>query len=185
MLDVRKPLGLLFLILGSLLFLYGQFFSEPVTFYTPHTSFPLKLNQPVGLFMFAFGLIMWFLSRYVELSTLDRELGKREKELERVERKRAKALAKQQAAAEAAGLSTPVDLSDSQAAKQSIAQENEAIEGIDDLDDDDDELDDDAVDDVPDGDAEDVESDGETKEGDTSGGGTEKGAGDNKESDGV
>jgi hypothetical protein len=132
MLDVRKPLGLLFLILGALLFLYGQFFSEPVNFQTPHTFFPLKLNQPVGAFMFIFGLVMWQLARYVELHTLDRELTDREKELERVERKRAKALAKQQAAAaEAAGGTAPVDLSETKAAEQSKAQSSEAVDDVD------------------------------------------------------
>lgn len=81
MLDVRKPLGLLFMILGGLLFLYGVFFSPGVEFHTPGTAFLLKLNQPVGAFMFAFGLIMWQLARFIELHTLDRELTNREKEL--------------------------------------------------------------------------------------------------------
>lgn len=100
MLDVRKPLGLLFIILGAVLFLYGQFISEPVQFFTPYGSFPLKLNQPVGAFMFVFGLIMWLLARYVELNTLDRELSKREREFSKVERRRRKALDKQAAGAE-------------------------------------------------------------------------------------
>ncbi len=81
MLDVRKPLGLLFMILGGLLFWYGVFCSPGVEFHTPGTSFLLKLNQPVGAFMFVFGLIMWQLARFVELHTLDRELRNREKEL--------------------------------------------------------------------------------------------------------
>lgn len=98
MLDVRKPLGLLFMILGGLLFLYGQFFSEHVPFLTPNALIPLKLNQPVGAFMFVFGIVMWQLSRFVEIHTADRELSHREKELDKVERKRQKALARQQAA---------------------------------------------------------------------------------------
>ncbi|MBX9670029.1 MAG: hypothetical protein K2X93_20685 [Candidatus Obscuribacterales bacterium] len=81
MLDVRKPLGLLFMILGGILFIYGLFFSPGVEFHTPGTGFLLKLNQPVGAFMFVFGLIMWQLARYVELNTLERELKNREKEL--------------------------------------------------------------------------------------------------------
>jgi len=97
MLDVRKPLGLLFMILGALLFVYGLFFSQPVQFYTPTSNFPLKLNQPVGAFMFVFGVIMWYLARYVELHTFDKELSQREKEFEKVERRRQKALDKQAA----------------------------------------------------------------------------------------
>ncbi len=69
------------MILGGILFIYGLFFSPGVEFHTPGTGFLLKLNQPVGAFMFVFGLIMWQLARYVELSTLERELKNREKEL--------------------------------------------------------------------------------------------------------
>lgn len=82
MLDIRKPLGLLFIILGAMLFLYGAFIQKEVMFYTPQTKFPLKLNQPVGLFMFAFGMVMWQLSRYVNIVRLERGLKAREKELE-------------------------------------------------------------------------------------------------------
>jgi len=131
MLDVRKPLGLLFIILGALLFLYGMYFSPEVNFQTPNAFFPLKLNMPVGAFMFIFGVIMWQLARYVELKTLDHELTEREKELDRVERKRAKVLAKQQAAAAASGIPGSVDLSDTNAARQSNVQESEAVPEVD------------------------------------------------------
>ena len=131
MLDVRKPLGLLFIILGALLFLYGMFISQPVNFQTPNAFFPLKLNMPVGAFMFIFGLVMWQLARYVELKTLDQELAAREKELDRVEKKRAKVLAKQQAAAAADGVPGAVDLSDTNAARQSEVHESEAVPGVD------------------------------------------------------
>lgn len=131
MLDVRKPLGLLFIILGALLFLYGMYFSPEVNFQTPNAFFPLKLNMPVGAFMFIFGVIMWQLARYVELKTLDHELTEREKELDRVEKKRAKALAKQQAAAAASGVPGSVDLSDTNAARQSEVQESEAVPEVD------------------------------------------------------
>ena len=100
MLDVRKPLGLLFIILGALLYLYGTFFTQPVDFQTPVAHFPLKLNLPVGAFMFVFGLVMWQLARFVELHTLDRELRNRESELAKAERRRQKALAKQKASQE-------------------------------------------------------------------------------------
>lgn len=82
MLDIRKPLGLLFIILGAMLFLYGAFIQKEVMFFTPQAKFPLKLNQPVGLFMFAFGMVMWQLSRYVNIVRLERGLKAREKELE-------------------------------------------------------------------------------------------------------
>lgn len=82
MLDIRKPLGLLFILLGAILFLYGALIQKEVMFFTPDTKFPLKLNQPVGLFMFAFGLVMWQLSRYVNIIRLERGLKAREKELE-------------------------------------------------------------------------------------------------------
>ncbi|MDZ4835865.1 MAG: hypothetical protein SGJ27_18965 [Candidatus Melainabacteria bacterium] len=99
MLDVRKPMGLLFVILGALLFVYGYFFSEAVPFYTPDSWFPLKLNQPVGAFMFIFGAMMLALARFVQLHTADRELGERERELNRAERKRQRAIAKRELAA--------------------------------------------------------------------------------------
>jgi hypothetical protein len=149
MLDVRKPLGLLFIILGALLFLYGMFVSQPVNFQTPNAFFPLKLNMPVGAFMFVFGVVMWQLARYVELKTLDTELTERERELDRVEKKRAKALAKQQAAAAAAaaaGISGSIDLSDTNAARQSKMQGAPAIAGVDNDEDDYDAEDDDDVD---------------------------------------
>lgn len=101
MLDVRKPMGLLFVILGALLFVYGYFFSEAVPFYTPDSWFPLKLNQPVGAFMFIFGAMMLALARFVQLHTADRELGERERELNKAERKRQKAIAKRELAAAA------------------------------------------------------------------------------------
>lgn len=82
MLDIRKPLGLLFILLGVLLFAYGMFIQKEVIFHTPQTKFPLKLNMPVGLFMFAFGMVMWQLSRYVNIIRLERGLKEREKELE-------------------------------------------------------------------------------------------------------
>lgn len=82
MLDIRKPLGLLFILLGVILFAYGMFIQKEVMFYTPQTKFPLKLNMPVGLFMFAFGMVMWQLSRYVNIIRLERGLKEREKELE-------------------------------------------------------------------------------------------------------
>jgi|AGTN01.3.fsa_nt_gi hypothetical protein len=82
MLDIRKPLGLLFILLGAILFLYGMFLQKEVMFFTPQTKFPLKLNMPVGLFMFAFGMVMWQLSRYVNIVRLERGLKAREKELE-------------------------------------------------------------------------------------------------------
>lgn len=103
MLDVRIPMGILFVVLGALLYFYGMFFSEAVPFYTPNSWFPLKLDQPVGAFMFMFGVIMLVLARFIRIHTADRELAAREKELGRVERKRQKALDKRLSAAREAG----------------------------------------------------------------------------------
>ncbi len=109
MLDVRIPMGLLFTLLGALLFFYGMFISQPVPFYTPNSWFPLKLNQPVGLFMFIFGVLMLALARFVRIHTADRELGLREQELDKAERKRQRALERQKEKASGDESSQAVD----------------------------------------------------------------------------
>jgi len=83
MLDVRKPIAVLFLILGALLFGYGQFFQDFVAWKIPNGEVPLKLNMPCGLFMFLFGVIMWQLARYSEIKDLEKAIRKREEELSR------------------------------------------------------------------------------------------------------
>jgi hypothetical protein len=126
MLDVRKPMGLLFVILGALLFFYGMFFSKPVPFFTPDATFPLKLNQPVGAFMFLFGALMLALARFVQVSTFDRELALRESELNRADRKRQKALAKR-ALAEGKGEDSVDDETESSSEDESEEQVVESV----------------------------------------------------------
>lgn len=127
MLDVRIPMGILFVVLGALLYFYGWFVSEPVLFYTPDTRFPLKLNMPVGAFMFMFGVIMLVLARYIRIHTMDRELANREKELGKADRKRQKALAKRELAA---GGQVDGSQSDS-ATEDSDEDKNESTDGED------------------------------------------------------
>ncbi len=123
MLDVRLPMGILFVTLGALLFFYGMFFSEAVPFYTPNSWFPLKLNMPVGAFMFVFGLITLTLARFVRIQTADRELASRERELDKIERRRQKALMKR-----AMAVDGPVQLSDdeTEGVEESSTQESDA-----------------------------------------------------------
>ena len=123
MLDVRLPMGILFVTLGALLFFYGMFFSEAVPFYTPNSWFPLKLNMPVGAFTFVFGLITLTLARFVRIQTADRELASRERELDKIERRRQKALMKR-----AMAVDGPVQLSDdeTEGVEESSTQESDA-----------------------------------------------------------
>ncbi len=81
MIDIAKPLSILFLLLGALLFFYGMFFTQFVEFPIPGGKVPLKLNQPVGLFMFLFGVVGWFFSRYVYLKTFEDGYNQRRVEL--------------------------------------------------------------------------------------------------------
>jgi len=81
MIDIAKPLAILFLLLGELLFFYGMFFTQFVEFPIPGGKVPLKLNQPVGLFMFLFGVVAWFFSRYVYLKTFEDGYNQRRVEL--------------------------------------------------------------------------------------------------------
>ncbi|MCA9803922.1 MAG: hypothetical protein KC777_18255 [Cyanobacteria bacterium HKST-UBA02] len=83
MLDVRKPIAFLFLLLGALLFGYGQIFQDFVAWKIPNGEVPLKLNVPCGLFMFLFGVIMWQLARYSEIKELEKAIKDREEELSR------------------------------------------------------------------------------------------------------
>lgn len=54
MLDVRYPIGYLFLILGALLAIYG--YGHPASFNTVNGPFPLNIDVPWGIFMFLFGM---------------------------------------------------------------------------------------------------------------------------------
>lgn len=81
MIDIAKPLAILFLLLGAILFFYGMLFTDFVNFPIPDGHVPLKLNQPVGLFMFLFGVVAWFFSRYVYLRTYEEGYLARKSEL--------------------------------------------------------------------------------------------------------
>ncbi len=60
-LDVRLPMGLLFLILGVLLLIYGAV-SDPAI-YAAHHNLGLNINLICGVMFSAFGLLMLFLAR--------------------------------------------------------------------------------------------------------------------------
>ena len=60
-LDIRIPLGLLFLITGGMLSLYGLFTRASVAIY--QKSMGINLNLTWGLIMFVFGLIMFLVGR--------------------------------------------------------------------------------------------------------------------------
>ena len=59
-LDIRIPLGLIFLIIGGLMSVYG-FFSRHSAVYDK--SMGINLNLTWGALMFVFGLIMYFAGR--------------------------------------------------------------------------------------------------------------------------
>jgi hypothetical protein len=61
-LDIRIPLGLLFLINGSILAIYGFFTRASPGVYDK--SMGINLNLTWGLLMFVFGLIMFLVGRH-------------------------------------------------------------------------------------------------------------------------
>jgi len=60
-LDIRIPLGLIFLIIGGLMSLYGFFTRHAAAIY--ERSMGINLNLTWGLIMFLFGLVMFFAGR--------------------------------------------------------------------------------------------------------------------------
>jgi hypothetical protein len=60
-LDIRIPLGLIFLIIGGLMSIYGFFTRHSAGIYTK--SMDINLNLTWGLLMFVFGLIMFLVGR--------------------------------------------------------------------------------------------------------------------------
>ena len=60
-LDIRIPLGLIFLITGGIMSLYGLFTRGNETLYA--RSMGVNLNLTWGLIMFVFGLIMFLVGR--------------------------------------------------------------------------------------------------------------------------
>ena len=59
-LDIRVPLGLIFLISGGIMSLYGLFTRSSSIY---ERSMGINLNLGWGLVMFVFGLIMFFVGR--------------------------------------------------------------------------------------------------------------------------
>jgi multisubunit Na+/H+ antiporter MnhG subunit len=60
-LDIRIPLGLIFLLIGGLMSLYGLFTRSAADIY--EKSMGINLNLTWGLIMFVFGLIMFLVGR--------------------------------------------------------------------------------------------------------------------------
>ena len=59
--DLRLPLGLIFMLIGGLMSLYGLFTRNSAAVY--EKSMGINLNLTWGLVMLAFGLIMFFVGR--------------------------------------------------------------------------------------------------------------------------
>jgi hypothetical protein len=60
-LDIRIPLGLIFLLIGGLMSVYGLVTRNSADLYTK--SMGINLNLTWGLIMFVFGLIMFLVGR--------------------------------------------------------------------------------------------------------------------------
>ena len=60
-LDIRIPLGLIFLIIGGIMSLYGLITRHAADIYDK--SMGINLNLTWGLIMFTFGLIMYLVGR--------------------------------------------------------------------------------------------------------------------------
>lgn len=69
MLDVRYPIGYLFLILGLILAGYG--YANPATFNTAGGPLPLNIDIPWGILMFLFGLATVSVSKLDEVRALE------------------------------------------------------------------------------------------------------------------
>lgn len=69
MLDVRYPIGYLFLILGIILAGYG--YANPATFNTTGGPLPLNIDVPWGILMFLFGLATVSVSKLDEVRALE------------------------------------------------------------------------------------------------------------------
>ena len=60
-LDIRIPLGLIFLLIGGLMSLYGLITRSSAVIY--EKSMGINLNLTWGAIMFVFGLVMFFIGR--------------------------------------------------------------------------------------------------------------------------
>jgi len=84
MLDVRLPIGLLFLVLGVMLAIYGYMNPPLEKLYFSQVGLPLNINVPWGILMTLFGVVMVSLARLDRAVALERE-SKEKAELEQTE----------------------------------------------------------------------------------------------------
>lgn len=75
MLDVRLPIGWLFLVLGVMLALYGYANPPAENMLLGQVLLPLNLDVPWGILMALFGLSMVSLAQIDKLKTLELELA--------------------------------------------------------------------------------------------------------------
>jgi hypothetical protein len=85
MLDIRTPIGLLFLVLGALLTVYGPFGGQKI--YDEH-SLGININLWWGLVMFGFGALMFILGRRDTSSVRTADESPEGRKLEETERQR-------------------------------------------------------------------------------------------------
>ncbi len=74
MLDVRLPIGWLFLVLGVMLAAYGYANPPAESLLLGQVSLPLNLDVPWGILMALFGLAMVSLAQMDKLRVLERQL---------------------------------------------------------------------------------------------------------------
>jgi hypothetical protein len=74
MLDVRLPIGGLFIILGILISSWGYFNPTVLTLATIHGPLPINWDIMWGIFMTIFGLFMFSFARYSQASEMEKKL---------------------------------------------------------------------------------------------------------------
>lgn len=74
MLDVRLPIGWLFLVLGVMLAAYGYANPPAESLLLGQVSLPLNLDVPWGILMALFGLAMVSLAQMDKLRVLEKQL---------------------------------------------------------------------------------------------------------------
>jgi hypothetical protein len=84
-LDIRIPIGLLFIVLGAILTIYGPFAGQQV--YDEH-SLGINVNLWWGLVMLAFGIFMFLMGRRGTSAVRSAEDSPEGRQLEEVERQR-------------------------------------------------------------------------------------------------
>ncbi|CAN5247317.1 hypothetical protein BH11CYA1_BH11CYA1_05570 [soil metagenome] len=74
MLDVRLPIGWLFLVLGVMLAVYGYAYPPSESMLIGQVSLPLNLDVPWGILMALFGVAMISLAQMDKLKAMESEL---------------------------------------------------------------------------------------------------------------